>query len=230
MAGHSKFKNIQHRKSRQDRVKSAKNIYFAQAIYTLAKNSKTTDTELNRLIERAKANDVSNDVIERALNKVNEPQTGEIIYYAATSFPHFVIIKCNIDNKNKFNLIKSVFSHCNFAVTPLNGCEYMFDMYTILAVNSAQYNVNDLFEIFNEYAIDIIENNETIIVYSNINTYGSIHKLILQHNIDIEYMNIGYMPKKLETSNENLEKLIDELHEYCEEIYTNTNYIPVICS
>ncbi len=78
MAGHSQFKNIMHRKGRQDAVRSKIFSKLAREITVAAKQG-TPDPAMNprlRLaVQNAKAQSMPKDNIERAIKKLQEPMS-----------------------------------------------------------------------------------------------------------------------------------------------------------
>src|SRR5690606_3956355 len=74
MAGHSQFKNIMHRKGRQDAVRSKMFSKLAREI-TVAAKMGTPDPDMNprlRLaVQNAKAQSMPKDNIQRAINKAS---------------------------------------------------------------------------------------------------------------------------------------------------------------
>ncbi len=72
MAGHSQFKNIMHRKGRQDKVRSKVFAKLAREITTAAKlglPDPSINARLRAAILAARAENMTKDVIERAINK-----------------------------------------------------------------------------------------------------------------------------------------------------------------
>ena len=72
MAGHSKWANIQHRKGRQDAVRSKRFSKLAKEITVAAKLGDSDPDKNPRLrlaVKEAKVNSVPKDVIERAIKK-----------------------------------------------------------------------------------------------------------------------------------------------------------------
>ena len=72
MAGHSQFKNIMHRKGRQDAVRSKMFSKLAREITVAAKTGlpdPTMNPRLRLAIQNAKAESMPKDNIERAINK-----------------------------------------------------------------------------------------------------------------------------------------------------------------
>lgn len=107
MAGHSQFKNIMHRKGRQDAVRSKLFAKLAREI-TVSAKSGTPDPAMNprlRLaIQAARAENMPKDNIERAIKKA---QGGDTESYETVRYEGYgpggvaVIVEALTDNRNR---------------------------------------------------------------------------------------------------------------------------------
>ena len=82
MAGHSQFKNIMHRKGRQDAVRSKMFSKLAREITVAAKQGiadPTMNPRLRLAIQNARAESMPKDNIQRAINTFNLPATVGLI-------------------------------------------------------------------------------------------------------------------------------------------------------
>jgi YebC/PmpR family DNA-binding regulatory protein len=105
MAGHNKWKQIKDKKAKTDGAKSKLYSKYAKLISAEAQKVKGDKNapSLRTLIERAKTENVTNDVIERAVKKASEPgQSLETITYEAYGPGGCaIIIEALTTNKNK---------------------------------------------------------------------------------------------------------------------------------
>jgi YebC/PmpR family DNA-binding regulatory protein len=107
MAGHSQFKNIMHRKGRQDKIRSKLFAKLSREITVAAKEG-APDPEMNaklRLaIQSARAENMPKDNIERAIKKA---QGGEGENYEAVRYEGYgpggvaVVVEALTDNRNR---------------------------------------------------------------------------------------------------------------------------------
>jgi len=120
MAGHSQFKNIMHRKGKQDAMRSKLFAKLAREI-TVAAKSGTPDPDMNprlRLaIQEARAENMPKDNVERAIKKA---AGGDLANYEAVRYegyaPGGVAIICEAltDNRNRTGgVVRSVFTKYN---------------------------------------------------------------------------------------------------------------------
>ena len=117
MAGHSKWANIQHRKGRQDAVRSKLFSKLSKEITVAAKMGDPYPEKNPRLrmaVKEAKSNSVPKDVIERAIKKST---VGEGDDYAEVRYEGYgpsgvaVIVEAMTDNRNRTaSNVRSIFS------------------------------------------------------------------------------------------------------------------------
>lgn len=143
MAGHSKWANIKHRKGRQDAKKAKVFTKLARAITVAAKEGggdPEYNADLNNAIEKAKANNMPNDNIDRAIKKGTGDLEGvsyeEITYEGYGPNGVAVMVQCLTDNKNRTAAdIRHYFSKYNGNLGA-NGCvSFMFDRKGILIID-----------------------------------------------------------------------------------------------
>jgi len=134
MAGHSKFKNIMHRKGRADAARSKLFSKLSRDI-TVAAKSGLPDPAMNprlRLaVNNAKAESVPKDVIERAIKK---GQGGDAESYDEIRYEGFgpggvgVIVEALTDNRNRAAAnVRSIFSKAGGALGETGSVSFMFD-------------------------------------------------------------------------------------------------------
>ena len=105
MAGHSKWANIQHRKGRQDAVRSKLFSKLSKEITVAAKMGDPDPEKNPRLrlaVREAKTNSVPKDVIERAIKKSesgNFDNFEEIRYEGYGTGGVAIIVECLTDNR-----------------------------------------------------------------------------------------------------------------------------------
>jgi YebC/PmpR family DNA-binding regulatory protein len=108
MAGHSKWANIQHRKSRQDAKKGKLFTKLGRAIMVAAKQGGSdpdANAALRDAIAKAKAANMPNDTIERAIKKASgelgDADYQEVIYEGYGPGGVAVIVEALTDNRNR---------------------------------------------------------------------------------------------------------------------------------
>ena len=133
MAGHSQFKNIMHRKGKQDAMRSKLFAKLAREI-TVAAKTGTPDPEMNprlRLaIQEARAENMPKDNIERAIKKA---LGGDMANYEAVRYEGYapggvaVICEALTDNRNRTGgVVRSVFTKYNGNLGSTGSVSHMF--------------------------------------------------------------------------------------------------------
>ncbi|WP_108658428.1 YebC/PmpR family DNA-binding transcriptional regulator [Acuticoccus kandeliae] len=134
MAGHSKFKNIMHRKGAQDAKRSKLFSKLSREI-TVAAKMGTPDPDMNprlRLaIQAAKAQSVPKDNIERAIKKAagdEDANYDEVRYEGYGPGGVAVLVEALTDNRNRTaGVIRAAFSKHGGALGETGSVSFMFD-------------------------------------------------------------------------------------------------------
>jgi len=134
MAGHSQFKNIMHRKGRQDAARSKIFSKLAREI-TVAAKAGLPDPDMNprlRLaIQNAKAQSMPKDNIERAINKASGGDSEnyeEVRYEGYGPGGVAVIVEALTDNRNRTaSNVRAAFTKAGGALGETGSVAFMFD-------------------------------------------------------------------------------------------------------
>ena len=134
MAGHSKWANIQHRKGRQDKLRSKLFSKLSKEITVAAKMGDPDPDKNPRLrmaVKEAKSNSVPKDVIERAIKK---SAAGEGDNYDEIRYEGYgpggvaVIVEAMTDNKNRTaSSVRSLFTKTGGNLGETGSVGFMFD-------------------------------------------------------------------------------------------------------
>ena len=133
MSGHNKWSQIKHKKAKTDGAKAKVFSKYSKLITSEARLAKGDRNApgLRAAIERARAEDVTNDVIDRAVKKATE--TGgtamEIITYEAYGpGGSAMIIEALTDNRNKAaQEVKHILSDNGFALAGIGSASWAFE-------------------------------------------------------------------------------------------------------
>ena len=134
MAGHSKWANIQHRKGRQDAVRSKLFSKLAKEITVAAKMGDPDPEKNPRLrlaVKEAKSNSMPKDVIDRAIKKsiAGEGEDYEEIRYEGYGPGGVaVIVEAMTDNRNRTaSTVRSTFSKHGGNLGETGSVSFMFE-------------------------------------------------------------------------------------------------------
>jgi YebC/PmpR family DNA-binding regulatory protein len=134
MAGHSKWANIQHRKGRQDKLRSKLFSKLAKEITVAAKMGDPDPDKNPRLrmaVKEAKSVSVPKDVIDRAIKKAiggDAENYDEIRYEGYGPNGVAVIVETMTDNRNRTaSTVRSTFSKNGGNLGETGSVGFMFD-------------------------------------------------------------------------------------------------------
>jgi len=131
MSGHNKWSQIKHKKAKTDGAKSKLYSKYSKLISAeaqLVKGDKDSPS-LRAIIDRAKSEDVTNEVIERAIKKASEPgQALETIMYEAYGPGGCaMMIEALTTNKNKAaQEVKHILTNNGFSLATPGSASWAF--------------------------------------------------------------------------------------------------------
>ena len=237
MAGHSKWNNIKNRKGKQDALRGKIFTKLARAI-TVAVREGGADADYNSTlataIEKAKAQNMPNDNIERAIKAGLAAASGEnfetITYEGYGPSGTAFMVQCLTDNKNRTAAdIRHYFSKYNGNLGTTGCVSYLFDKKGVISIESEGIDEDELMMAALEAGAEDFEAEEdsyeiTTVPEDFINVLNSI-KEAGYSNIkgDIMYIPQTYVKVEDEDALKNLEKLIDALEDNddVQEVYHN---------
>ncbi len=135
MAGHSKWKNIQHRKSAQDAKRGKIFTKLIKEITVAARmggGDPTANPRLRAAIANAKGQGMPKDNVERAIKKGTGESGGadfeEITYEGYGPHNVAIIVEALTDNRNRtISSVRHAFTKCGGNLGATNSVQYMFD-------------------------------------------------------------------------------------------------------
>ncbi len=133
MSGHNKWSQIKHKKEKTDGAKAKVFSKYSKLITSEARLAKgdRNSPGLRAAIERARAEDVTNDVIDRAVKKATEAggATMEtIIYESYGPGGCAMIIEALTDNRNKAaQEVKHILTKNGFSLASMGSASWAFE-------------------------------------------------------------------------------------------------------
>ena len=167
MAGHSKFKNIMHRKGAQDKKRSAMFSKLSREI-TVAAKMGTPDPDMNPRLRAAvlaaKAQSMPKDNIQRAIDKssMGDAETYEDIRYEGFG-PGGVslIVEALTDNRNRTATnVRTAFAKNGGNLGASGSVSHGFDRMGLIAYPAAAGDADAVFEAASEAGADDVESDE----------------------------------------------------------------------
>jgi YebC/PmpR family DNA-binding regulatory protein len=167
MAGHSKWANIQHRKGRQDAVRSKLFSKLAKEITVAAKMGDPDPDKNPRLrlaVKEAKSSSVPKDVIDRAIKKsqVGEGENYEEIRYEGYG-PAGValIVEALTDNRNRTaSSVRSLFNKFGGNMAETGAVSFMFDRKGQVSYGVEAGDADTIFEAAIEAGAEDVESGD----------------------------------------------------------------------
>ncbi|GGF44738.1 putative transcriptional regulatory protein [Azorhizobium oxalatiphilum] len=167
MAGHSQFKNIMHRKGRQDAVRSKLFSKLAREITVAAKMGlpdPNMNARLRAAILAARAENMPKDNIERAVKKASGADGenyDEIRYEGYGPGGVAVIVEALTDNRNRTaSEVRSYFTKSGGNLGETGSVSFMFDRLGAIEFDATKVNADALLEAAIEAGADDVNSSE----------------------------------------------------------------------
>jgi YebC/PmpR family DNA-binding regulatory protein len=235
MAGHSQFKNIMHRKGRQDAVKSRLFGKLAREITVSAKIG-TPDPAMNpRLraaIIAARAENMPKDNIERAIKKAlgsDGENYEEIRYEGYGPGGVAVIVEVLTDNRNRTaGEVRAAFTKSGGNLAETGAVSFMFDRVGVIEYDAKVASAEVMFEAALEAgADDVVSSENGHEIYAAADQYGSVAKALEAKFGEPRKAALVWRPQNTiavgDEQGEKLLKLLENLNEHddVQNVYAN---------
>lgn len=237
MSGHNKWSKVKNVKGKED-AKKAKIFTKMSRYIMVAVRSGGADPEYNAslkmAIERAKAENMPNENIKRAIKKGIGGADGQnfenIVYEGYGPGGVAVVVECLTDNKNRTaSDVRYAFDRYGGNLGTPGSVTFQFDYKGILVTGKEDKDADQvLVDALDAGAEDVQENEDIFIITTAPSDYEKVHDLMKEQGYEFSTAQVGYLPKntvKLETEDQrqNVEDLFDTLEDYddVQEVYSN---------
>ncbi|GGH29828.1 putative transcriptional regulatory protein [Alsobacter metallidurans] len=167
MAGHSQFKNIMHRKGRQDAMRSKLFSKLAREITVAAKMGlpdPNMNARLRAAIQAARAENMPKDNVDRAIKKAmgsDSEDYDEIRYEGYAPGGVAVIIEALTDNRNRTGgEVRSAFTKAGGSLAETGAVSFMFDHVGVVEFNAEAASEDAMMEAAIEAGADDVSTGE----------------------------------------------------------------------
>ncbi|MCS0497589.1 YebC/PmpR family DNA-binding transcriptional regulator [Ancylobacter mangrovi] len=167
MAGHSQFKNIMHRKGKQDAVRSKLFSKLAREITVAAKlgmPDPAMNPRLRAAVLAARAENMPKDNIDRAIKKAagGDAETyDEIRYEGYGPGGVAVIVEALTDNRNRTaSEVRSYFTKSGGSLAETGAVAFMFDRVGVVEFDADKASADDMLEAAIEAGADDVSSSE----------------------------------------------------------------------
>ena len=235
MAGHSQFKNIMHRKGRQDAMKSKLFGKLAREI-TVAAKLGVPDPDMNPRLRAAmiaaRAENMPKDNIERAIKKAlgGDAETFEAIRYEGYGPGGVaVIVEVLTDNRNRTaGEVRASFTKSGGNLAETGAVSFMFDHVGVIEYDAGAASAEAMFEAALEAgADDVVSTADGHEIYASQDHFGSVTKALEQKFGEPRKAALTWRPQNTvavdDEQGEKVLKLIDNLNDQddVQNVYAN---------
>jgi YebC/PmpR family DNA-binding regulatory protein len=235
MAGHSQFKNIMHRKGRQDAAKSKLFGKLAREITVSAKlglPDPGMNPRLRAAIIAARAENMPKDNIERAIKKAlgGEGENYEEIRYEGYGPGGVaVIVEVLTDNRNRTaGEVRATFTKSGGSLAETGAVSFMFDHVGVIEYDAKAASAEAMFEgALEAGADDVVSSENGHEVYAAQDRFGSVTKALEGKFGEPRKASLVWRPQNTlvvdDEQGEKLLKLIENLNEQddVQNVYAN---------
>ena len=186
MAGHSQFKNIMHRKGRQDKVKSKLFGKLAREITVSAKlglPDPSMNARLRAAIIAARAENMPKDGIERAIKKAqggDAESYDEMRYEGYGSGGVAVIVEVLTDNRNRTaGEVRATFAKNGGNLAETGAVSFMFDHVGVVEYDAKAASADAMLDAAIEAgAEDVTSNDDGHTIFTTPETLNEVAKAL----------------------------------------------------
>ena len=238
MSGHNKWSKIKNKKGSEDArrgkifTKLGRNISVA---VREGGDNPDYNPALKAAIDKAKAENMPNDNIERAIKKASGDTNGanfeRIIYEGYAKDGVAVIVDCLTDNKNRTAPdIRHIFDKNGGNLGTDGSVMFMFNRKGLIEIEKNGIDLDELMlEVIDLGAEDVSDEDDVYQIITSVEDFQNVLDGIKKLNYKISKADISYLADNLidaqESNNKQIMKLIDALEDNddVQEVYTNWN-------
>lgn len=235
MSGHSKWSTIKHKKAALDAKRGKAWSKLSRAVTMAAKmgGNMADNPRLRLAIEKAKADNMPKDTIEKAIKKGTgelEGQNYEDVLYEGYG-PNGVAVMCQAvtDNRNRTGAeIKKIFERANGNLGQSNCVAFQFQQKGVILVAAEKASEDQLMELALEAGADDVTCSEMIHeIITTPEAFEQVKKAVADAEIEIESADLRMVADTeitldLDTARK-VTRLIDALedHDDIDAVYSN---------
>ena len=238
MAGHSKWANIKHKKSKADAARGNIFTKIGREISVAVKMGRPdpeTNSRLRDAIAKAKQNNMPNDNINRSIKRasgeLNSVNYEEMVYEGYAAGGVAVIVEALTDNKNRTaGEVRHIFDKYGGSLGSSGCVSYLFNRKGVIIVERGEMTEDDIMMIALEAGADDIETEEEVFeIYSKPQDFSAVREEFEKQGLNILSSEIDYIPDMYidppESNIDSIRKLLEKLEEIddVQKVYHNAN-------
>ncbi|SFH78558.1 YebC/PmpR family DNA-binding transcriptional regulator [Pisciglobus halotolerans] len=228
MAGHSKWNNIQGRKNAQDAKRGKIFQKISKEIYMAAKSGgpdPNSNPQLRLMIDKAKANNMPNDNVNRAIKKATDAGQGEnydeVTYEGYGPNGVAILVHTLTDNLNRTNTnIKVAFNKNGGSPGEKGSVSYMFDRKGYIAIEREGLNVDEdtmLMSVLEAGGDEMETSDEVFEIYTDAANFAEVRDALEEEGYTLATAEVTMLPQVEvelpEDKKAQLEQLIEKLED-----------------
>lgn len=232
MSGHSKWSTIKREKGAKDAKRGAVFTKIGNMIAIAARGGAdpTMNSTLALAIEKAKAANMPNANIQRAIDRVTDKNAAafeEATYEGMGPGGVGIIVETATDNKNRtFPEVKNAFTKNGGRIADSGSVMFQFDRKGVIRVKATGEDA--LLTLLDAGAEDAVEEDGEIIVYTEQKDLAKVRTAIIEAGIEVADAELQYVPKnQVEISEADqaakVLKLMDALDDLDDVVNVHTN-------
>jgi len=237
MSGHSKWSKIKRQKGANDAKRGASFTRHGNAIAVAAKQG-GADPDLNPslalAIEKAKADNMPNDNIDRSIKRGTGELGGgvieEITYEGYGPAGVAILIDCATDNRNRtYSDVRTAFSKNGGNMAETGAVGYLFDRKGVIAATKTDDPDSDQLVAIDAGAEDIVDDDDSWTIYVEAKTLHSTAAELKKNGLTVTSADLAFVPKVTmviedEKQQAKIIRLMDVLDELDDVVDTHTNF------
>lgn len=228
MSGHSKWNNIQGRKNAQDAKRGKIFQKLSREIYMAAKASGPNPDDnpaLRLVMDKAKAANMPNDNVERAIKKATSAGEGEnydeIVYEGYGPGGVAILVHTLTDNRNRTATnVRVAFTRNGGNLGETGSVSYMFDRKGYIAIERAGLAVDEdtmLEDVIEAGAEDMLTSPEVFEIYTAPEDFTTVRDQLEQDGFKLAQAELTMVPQTTipldDDQKAQLEQLVDKLED-----------------
>lgn len=228
MSGHSKWNNIQGRKNAQDAKRGKIFQKLSREIYMAAKASGPNPDDnpaLRLVMDKAKAANMPNDNVERAIKKATSAGEGEnydeIVYEGYGPGGVAILVHTLTDNRNRTATnVRVAFTRNGGNLGETGSVSYMFDRKGYIAIERAGLEVDEdtmLEDVIEAGAEDMLTSPEVFEIYTAPEDFTTVRDQLEQDGFKLAQAELTMVPQTTVVLDDDqkaqLEQLVDKLED-----------------
>ncbi|MEQ7216707.1 YebC/PmpR family DNA-binding transcriptional regulator [Enterococcus asini] len=238
MSGHSKWNNIQGRKNAQDAKRGKIFQKLSREIYMAAKASgpdPDTNPALRLVMDKAKAANMPNDNVDRAIKKATSATEGE--NYDEVSYEGYgpggvaILVHALTDNRNRTATnVRVAFTRNGGNLGETGSVSYMFDRRGYMAIERAGLDLDEdamLEAVIEAGGEDLLTSPEVFEIYTAPEDFTAVRDALTEAGFTLAQAELTMVPSTTtevtSEQKEQLQRLVDKLEDDDDvsEVYTS---------